>query len=288
MEIAATGTGRSRIELHLEVERGDDRAVALLSRASGLSRTAIKQAMTRGAVWVGRGHDRPRRLRRASHRPRRGDRLHLYYDARILATEPPAPTLLSDQGQYSVWYKPAGLLSQGSRWGDHCTLHRWAEQHLSPQRPAFTVHRLDRATRGIMLIAHGKGIAATLAGLFQQRRVEKRYTALVHGRFPETPRSIDTPIDGRPAISHVRLLRHLPETDHSLLEIRIGTGRKHQIRRHLQQAGHPIVGDRLHGHGDSGWDLQLVASHLSFVCPVQGQRLVFELPPSLLPDLLAQ
>lgn len=275
-------TGRERFELHLDVEQGGLRAATLLSDASGLSRAAVKAAMNKGAVWIGRGGNRPRRLRRGSHQPESGDRLHLYYDHRILAAVPPPPTLLADREGYSVWYKPPGLFSQGSRWGDHCTLHRWVEQHLEPPRPALVVHRLDRAARGIMLVAHGKRVASALADLFRKRQVEKHYTALVHGRFPETPLTIDSPIGGRPARSHARRLDYAPETDRSLLEIRIETGRKHQIRRHLQQAGHPIVGDRLYGRRGDREDLQLLSSCLSFLCPIRGQRVMFELPRSLL------
>ena len=66
----------------------------------------------------------------------------------------------------SIWYKPYGIYCQGSKWGDHHTIHRMAEQQL--QRPCFIVHRLDRATTGLVIVAHKKKIAAALAALFAQ------------------------------------------------------------------------------------------------------------------------
>ncbi len=273
---------KAPLELHLPVATAEEKASLLLARASGLSQGRIKEAMTKGAVWLESG-GRPRRLRRGDHRPRPGDLLHLYYDRRILDAEPEPPVLVRDLGAFSIWIKPAGLFSQGSRWGDHCTLHRRVERHLEPRRPAFPVHRLDRATRGLMLVAHRKGTAAALAALFRERRVEKRYTALVHGRFPAGETVCDSPIDGRPARSRIRCLRHLEGSDRSLVEVTIDSGRKHQVRRHLAQLGHPLVGDRLHGNGTDPGDLQLVASHLAFDSPSDGNRLEFRLHVAVTP-----
>ena len=139
-------TANKRLEIHVEVKSASDLPVDLLSEASGISKQGVKAAMNKGAVWVTRGKT-TQRLRRAKRTLRKGDEVHLYYDEFVLAMVPPEPLLLADVGAYSVWNKPCGLLSQGSKWGDHCTVVRWAEQHLKPQRPAFTVHRLDRATR---------------------------------------------------------------------------------------------------------------------------------------------
>ena len=88
------------------------------------------------------------------------DRLHLYHDPRVLSIEPAEARMIADEGAFSIWYKPFGMLSQGSKWADHCTISRWVETHLRPQRPAFVVHRLDRAATGLMIIAHAKGVAA--------------------------------------------------------------------------------------------------------------------------------
>ncbi len=235
-----------QIEVHVQIESPEDSSTDLLQQASELSRQRIKLAMTQGAVWVTRGRN-TQRLRRAKRVLRVGDEVHLYYDAAILAEIPPEPTLIADVGGYSVWNKPCGLRSQGSKWGDHCTLVRWAERHLQPERSAFTVHRLDRAANGLMLVAHAKGIAAAFSKLFRDRAVQKHYRAMVAGDFSKhsDPMRVEQPIDEKEAISEISLVQVIDDGSRSLVDVRIETGRKHQIRRHLAELGHPIIGDRL-------------------------------------------
>jgi tRNA pseudouridine32 synthase/23S rRNA pseudouridine746 synthase len=284
----------SQNEIHITVKDGEKTVVELLAEAAGLSRQRIKQVMQKGAVWMGSGK-KVRRLRRANKRPKVGDELHLYYDEKVLAEVPSPAQLISDEGEYSVWYKPCGLRSQGSKWGDHCTINRWVEQNLQPQRPAFIVHRLDRAATGLIIIAHQKRIAAAFAKLFQERAIEKRYRVIVHGQFPDTPHplKITTDIDGRQASSQVSLLEYDADGNRSLLEVNIETGRKHQIRRHLSEFGFPVVGDRLYGCCEGSADeqksdeedLQLTACFLAFQCPVKQQPVQFILAESLIPNL---
>jgi len=267
------------VETHVVVDTPEISPVDLLQRSTGLSKQRIKTAMNRGAVWITRGRS-TRRLRRAKRALQVGDEIHLYYDAGILAEIPPEPTLIADLGGYSVWCKPCGLRSQGSKWGDHCTLVRWVERHLQPERPAFTVHRLDRAANGLMLVAHAKGIAAALSALFRERKVEKYYKAMVAGDFSSQPDPlrVERPVDGREAVSEVSLREVLDGGSRSRVRIRIETGRKHQIRRHLAESGFPVIGDRLYGTGEEGGpDLQLSAVMLAFQCPLKGARVEYRL-----------
>ena len=261
------------IEAHVLIDSAADSPLELLQQSTGLSKQRIKFAMTQGAVWITRGRN-TQRLRRAKRALRAGDEIHLYYDAKILAKIPPEPELIADLGGYSVWSKPCGMRSQGSKWGDHCTLVRWAERHLQPERSALTVHRLDRAANGLMLVAHAKSTAAALSALFRQREIEKRYRALVAGDFSGQPNPLrlEQPIDGKQAISELSLLQVVDGGERSWVDVRIETGRKHQVRRHLAELGYPIIGDRLYGTGEEdGMDLQLTAYLLSFHCPVTDE-----------------
>jgi len=275
------------VEKHVLIESPADSPVDLLQQATGLSKQRIKFAMTQGAVWLTRGSN-TQRLRRAKRTLRAGDEVHLYYDAEILAEVPAEPTLIADVGGYSVWCKPYGLRSQGSKWGDHCTVMRWAERNLQPERPAFTVHRLDRAANGLILVAHSKKVAAALSKLFRERTVEKRYLAIVAGDFTPlpNPHRVEQPIDDKEAMSEFSLQQVSNDGERSLVDVRIETGRKHQIRRHLAELGHPVIGDRLYGAGEKdGMDLQLTAYLLAFHCPVNDEQVEYRLESELLPTI---
>jgi len=126
-------------------------------------------------------------------------------------------------------------------------------------RPGI-VHRLDRFTSGVILVAKNDAAHRALAALFAGRQVEKTYLALVHGNVKEDRGRIEKPIardprhrtrmtarlaQGRAAWSEYRVLRRFGRF--TLLEVKIGTGRTHQIRVHLSSIGHPVAGDRLYG-----------------------------------------
>ncbi|WP_421868788.1 pseudouridine synthase family protein [Motiliproteus sp.] len=264
----------------LEIDRPEIKAIDWLAEmpdCDNLSRSELKGAMRKGAVWLARGKSQPQRLRRASKVLTPQDRLFLYYDQVVLDQKPQEPSLVADQGNYSVWNKPCGMLCQGSKYGDHTTLYRWAETQLQPERPAFIVHRLDRATRGLVLLAHSKQQARVLTALFEQRQVEKVYRAIVQGCAPEQPLRCQELIDDRAAISNIRRLAFDPKHNLSLVEVGLETGRKHQIRIHLSGLGLPILGDRLYGNGVAGGvDLQLQCFRLAFYDSVQSVQ--FELP----------
>ncbi|MBC7285917.1 RluA family pseudouridine synthase [Hoeflea sp.] len=250
---------------------------ALSDAAPALSRQKIKDAMAKGACWWTHKGKRLR-LRRATKELKPGIRLQLYYDEKVLARQPEEPVLLEDLGRYTVWFKPHGLLAQGSQWGDHCSLLRLVEIQL--ERPCHLIHRLDADAAGLMLIAHDPKAAGALSQCFSGRTMTKRYKARVTGLMDARDQLVDAPVEGKPAVSRVSTLE-LSETDQtSLVEVSIETGRKHQIRRHLAGLGHPIIGDRLYGR-TARVPLQLLAYYLEFDCPLSKQKVVFKLPPEL-------
>ena len=254
----------------LNITEQDLIAVDQLAEKSGLPKARIKDAMNKGAVWLKR-NGKEKRLRRASAELFPGDVLALHYDARLLALEPPPATLLADEKQYSVWIKPAGVLAQGTREGDHCSLLRMAELQLN--RDVFLVHRLDREAAGLMLIAHTGKAAAALSALFADHTagaqvIDKRYQVEVRGELPSEGH-IQKKLDGKPASTHFRRLAFDAERNVSVAEVLIDTGRKHQIRRHLAGNGCPVLGDPQYGEGNSdARGLQLFAVQLKFVCPI--------------------
>jgi 23S rRNA pseudouridine1911/1915/1917 synthase len=214
----------------------------------------------------------------------------------------------------AVIEKPAGVVVHpGAATGNNTIVHGLLHhfQNLSsaggPVRPGI-VHRLDKWTSGLLIVAKDDWIHAQLTLAFQQRKVNKTYTALVHGRMPQPSAEISLSIgrhaknrtrmathpDGRKALSSYQVLEEL--NGFSLLEVRIMTGRTHQIRVHLSAIGHPVVGDNVYSEsrykefvkkfGPPGRYF-LHASKLKFTHPKTGVELEFESRlPSELTSLL--
>jgi 23S rRNA pseudouridine1911/1915/1917 synthase len=161
-------------------------------------------------------------------------------------------------------------------------------------RPGI-VHRLDKDTSGVMLVAKDEKILRLLAADFKNRRIEKEYIALVHGLFSESQGRIVAPIGrhqvhrqkmavqeitGRHAATNWRVIKEF-EGRLALLAIRIETGRTHQIRVHMSHIGHPVAGDLIYGarHQDHRFIRQMLhAARLGFVHPVTKEHLEIVAP----------
>ena len=221
------------------------------------------------------------RLRRAQASPRTGDVLAIYYDAELLGRVPPVAECRHDASRFSIWFKPAGLMTQGTRFGDHCSLLRQAEIFLRPRRGAFLVHRLDGEASGLVVIAHDRAAAGALSRIFAERRVVKRYRVEIRGRIGAESASgrIDLPLDGKPAVTEYTRVSHDAAAGISVVDVVMQTGRKHQIRRHFALAGFPVMGDPCYGNNNkNAAGLKLAAYGLEFTCPFTGQSLKFILP----------
>ncbi|MDP4527650.1 RluA family pseudouridine synthase [Alkalimonas delamerensis] len=247
-----------------------------------LSKSRLKDAMVKGCVWLQQGK-KQKRLRRAQTLLLPGQQLSLHYDAAILQRQVAASALLQDFGAYSLWWKPAGVLSQGSLWGDHLSLLRQAE--LATKRPVFLVHRLDREASGLVLLAHQSKAAAALSQQFQQSTLGKTYHVAVQGTLADEVLQrgeITSSLDGKSCITRFSLLSSLQQPEQSWLQVQLLTGRKHQIRRHFAGLGHPVMGDPRYGNKASMAEtLALQAVALEWQCPQSRQRRSFALPNHL-------
>jgi tRNA pseudouridine32 synthase/23S rRNA pseudouridine746 synthase len=297
-------------EWHITISNAEPNTtpIAVLERYADeknfvISKAAFKQAVNKGALWLTpfASKKRTQRLRRIKRQLAVGDELHFYYNRDLLSCTVPEAKLIADLVGYSVWYKPYGMLSQGSKWSDHCTIARYAQQHLAVERPVFIVHRLDRAASGLILIAHSKKVAQTLSRMFEQHQLEKNYYIVVHGNHQQRPQPdvITSDIANKSACSSFTCLIYDKKNNRSLVKVTIASGRKHQIRIHAASIGMPVVGDRLHGIADENeaLNLQLCAVSLRFDCPLNQLKqmssdvvkdtkpMFFELPETLKPQL---
>jgi tRNA pseudouridine32 synthase/23S rRNA pseudouridine746 synthase len=268
----------------LVAENGDN-AIDLLSKSvPQLSKGRLKDAMAKGAVLLS---GKPqKRLRRAQTTLQAGQQLQLHYDDDLLQRQCADAVLISDLQQYSVWFKPAGMLSQGNEWGDHLSLMRFVEQYFAAKRPVFLLHRLDREASGLVLLAHTKTAAAALSKLIAEHKISKQYQIRVKGQLSDSllqQGEIALPLDGKASLTQFSLLQYDAELQQSWLNIVLVTGRKHQIRRHFAAAGHPVMGDPQYGKANKdAAGLALQAVSLSFVCPLQRKAVNYSLTTPLL------
>ena len=161
-------------------------------------------------------------------------------------------------------------------------------------RPGI-VHRLDKDTSGVLIVAKNDKAHINMSEQIKEHQVEKTYIALVRGIVKENEASISMPIgrsdkdrkkmavkkNGKGAITHFKVLERFPKHNCTLLEIKIETGRTHQIRVHLSEIGYPIVGDTTYSNGKNKWNIEgqcLHAKSLDFKHPITGKAMHLDAP----------
>lgn len=258
----------------------------LQHKASGASKSRIKEWLSQGRVSVeGKKITDPRVSLQA------GMEVCLAKAVSNTNTDCAIPILYEDE-QLLLVNKPHGLLTNSPN-PQEMTAQRLLNDYLEKNRQrchAHTIHRLDRDTSGLLLFAKEKKTALMFEDHWKERVYDRRYAAVVHGKPAQTEGEISswlkenrqfvsysTPYDngGKFALTRYRLLQSGP--DFSLIELRLDTGRKNQIRVHMQDLGTPVAGDPKYGDGSNPVGrLCLHAYRLYFYHPVTGKALHFE------------
>ena len=275
----------------------------------GVSRTAAQRLIDAGMVHVG---DRPARA---------GQRMHAGDSVRIDAAPPPStepepvevrPSLpppplavVYEDERIAVVNKAAGVVVHPAPGHATGTLVDALRAHGATwstaggaERPGI-VHRLDRHTSGLLVVAKTEGAHHALASQLRSRTLGRTYWAMVWGGVTEDTATIEAPIgrdprerkrmavvdDGREAVTDIEVMERLPQA--TVLRVRLRTGRTHQIRVHLAHIGRPLVGDQLYGRRDDAQSGRpaLHAEHLRLRYPGTGEPMEFHAP--LPPDLVA-
>lgn len=271
--------------------------LALKKVLPAISRSRVQQLIDGGHVLVNGGEAK------ASYRVRTGDEISVVIPEpqplRVVAEDLPLDIIYED-GDLLVLNKPVGMTVHPAPSHFRGTLVNAVLAHCHDLsgiggylRPGI-VHRLDKDTSGLILVAKNDLTHLRLAKAIKEREVKRFYLALVHGvpvprqgridapigRHPVRRKEMAvTPINSRPAITNYQVLEEFP--GYSLIEARLETGRTHQIRVHMAYIGHPVVGDLVYGRRKGNLGLQTQALHaarLVFRHPISGEVMDFRAP----------
>ena len=289
------------IELHVAADSAGERLDVLLAEALG-SRSRAQRLIVAGRVLV------DGETVKKNHRVAGGEQIVV--DDSPEASEAPAAD--APVAEFGVAYedehlivvdKPAGVVVHPARGHREGTLAQALAGRSAGGEDAWRagiVHRLDRNTSGLLVVAKNDIVHRGLKEALAHREIRREYLALVEGRPPSRSGTIEAPIgrdrrerilmstdtdSPKDAITHFELERALPQA--TLLRVRLQTGRTHQIRVHMQAIGHPVCGDREYGHKDLyGLERQFLhAARLAFAHPMTADEL--DLASPLPADLVA-
>ncbi|MFD0672467.1 RluA family pseudouridine synthase [Cohnella sp. GCM10027633] len=264
--------------------------VFLLNKLSGQGRNSVKSLLAHGQVSV---DDRVET--KYNHPLKPGQTVAVSKDKKSVAPGLIGLRILHEDEDVIVVYKDAGLLSIATEQETELTAYRQLTAHVrikSEKNRIFVMHRLDRETSGVMMFAKSERVQQKMQDNWNDIVKERSYVALVEGHVKKAQGTISSwlkesatlkmyssqhPNDGQHAVTHYKVLK--ASRGCSLLEVILETGRKNQIRVHMQDLGHPVVGDKKYGaKSKSIGRLGLHARVLAFEHPRTGETLRFETP----------
>ncbi|CAN5640554.1 RluA family pseudouridine synthase [soil metagenome] len=264
-----------------EITRGIRADVLVSGLFPRVSRSYLQKQFEAGKVTANNKEVKP------GYKLRLGDRLHIEFEEQTLDQIPniDLPILYEDE-RILVINKPVGVIShsRGRYWNEPSVASFVRQKTGQEGDRTGIVHRLDRATSGVMICAKNAAILSFLQKQFSLRKVSKTYKAVIQGTIDPTEAIIDMPIErnpkapatfrvganGKASSTRYKIIKN--DENFSLLELKPLTGRTHQLRVHLQHLGRPIVGDTLYG-GLAADRLMLHAYSLELTMPDGGKRL---------------
>ena len=266
-----------------------------------LSRMAVKRILDEDKIKVNGN------IEKASYKVSKGDKIEIEIDepkeVQIEAQEIPLDIVYEDN-DIIVINKPKGLVVHPANGNPDGTLVNAimaiCKDSLSgiggELRPGI-VHRLDKDTSGLLIVAKNDKTHINMSNKIKNREVKKTYIALVRGSIPEESATINMPIgrstkdrkkmavrkDGKEAITHFKVIGRYTTNkgNYTLLEIKIDTGRTHQIRVHMAEIGYPVIGDEVYSNGKNEFGVKgqcLHAKRLEFKHPITEKEMVLEAP----------
>lgn len=278
----------------LEVKQEGTLMEFLINSLKDQSRTTVKSLLSHQQITI-----KEQVVKQFDHPLKPGDVVCVHWEAGKETLDNPMLSIVYEDKYLLVVNKSAGLLSIATNKERVRTAYSLLSEYVKKQHPAnkiFVVHRLDRETSGLMLFAKNEEVQYRMQNNWKFAVSQRRYIAVVEGKLETgdgtgkgTIRSYlweskalivyssNNPEDGQLSVTHYRVLKS--NNDYSLLECELETGRKNQIRVHLNSIGYPLVGDlKYGGHASKLKRLALHAHVLSFTHPITGEFHAFETP----------
>ncbi len=274
--------------IHFKVTEDAELMLFLIDKMPHKSRNNIKSLLARKQVLV------DGQMEKQFNHPLRSGQVVEISPTRMSAEQKfKEYTIVFEDEDIIVIDKQAGLLSIATKNEKRATAYSLLSNHVkkaNKENKIFIVHRLDRETSGLMLFAKNETVKHKLQETWNDTVLERTYIAVVEGEIEKPEGTIasylfedkvfrmhssQSPSNGDKAVTHYSVMKK--SNDYSMLKVNLETGRKNQIRVHMQDIGHSIIGDKKYGATHSPIKrLGLHAQQLSFVHPVSGQKLNFE------------
>ncbi len=245
---------------------------ALTEMIPGATRKSIRKNIQRGQITVNDSRVP------SNYKLQIGDHVRVHIQT-AWSTQKSEIEVVYEDNHVAVVNKPAGLLTNSHRKPSLATM---TDNFLKPSPEVdalllpVTLHRLDKDTSGLVIFCKTKAAVKSISEQFESRSIAKFYCAIAEGHV-SSPHRITTELDGKVALTEI--IDSQTKGPNSILDIRLHTGRKNQIRRHLSALGHPVVGDRRFGSSTTKQPLHLCATKIEFIHPVKFNTTVVEIEP---------
>ncbi len=246
-----------------KVFRGSDQPfiVDWLAQEIDLSKVKIKQTISLGGLWIKSGPKR-KRVKKIKTQLQNSEFVEFFYDSNLVLPEMDHVQEIYKGHGFGVWYKPAGIVSDSTPYSDQGCLTKFISDRY---KNAHLIQRLDREVSGLMLVCYNKKLTSFFSEQLKVKQIIKKYQVEVLGHC-ENSGVIEITLDDKETYTEFKRVKVLEDT--SLCEVEIKTGRFHQIRRHFDLIGHPVMGDPRYGENNKNkTGLKLVAHYCGFIHP---------------------